>query len=347
MRVRLEDQNGFALVLALLALMVLAGIVSAALAAGLGQVRAANRAGEVLARQTWARGSVETAIQGARGWSPTVVGDAAIEIFRDTVGAYGERRVLDLRVSAEFHLLIGEAVVGNGVPMRYVRVAWWMDPEYRVGMHRAVLEARSVTISPGGQVHSDALLGARPGVPACGISGVLRDAFGSPGTPASGPLPTPPEWGSTEEDPADDGGVSLGRFDAAMLEELADGRLPSNGNSAPACPGCWSGLVYASGGILVFERGAGVLIVDGDLVVPAGSSWTGLVIVEGDATLADGSLVTGLLRAGGSISMEAGASVDGSACAALEALRNATVLARPLALPGRSSAGPVVPAGRW
>ena len=338
------DRNGFALVLALLALMVLAGIVSAALAAGLGQVRAANRAGEVLARQTWARASVDEAIQEVRGWSPAVLGDPAIEIARDTVGAYGERRVLDLRISAEFHLFIGEAAVGNGVPMRSVRVVWWMDPEYRVGVQRAVVEARSVTISSGGRIRSDALLGARQGVPACGLSEMLRNAFGNPGIPASGPLPNPPEWGSTG-DSVGNGGMRLGWFDAAMLEEFADGGVSSGANPATGCPGCWSGLVFGSGGTRVDGRGAGVLIVNGDLVVSAGSSWTGLVIAEGDVTLAGGSLVTGLLRAGGSITVEAGASVDGSACAALEALRNATVLARPVDLPGRASAGPVVPAG--
>ena len=162
--------------------------------------------------------------------------------------------------------------------------------------------------------------------------------------PASGPLPSPPEWGSTG-DSVGHGGMRLGWFDAAMLEEFADGVVSSGANPAPGCPGCWSGLVFGSGGTRVDDRGAGVLIVNGDLVVSAGSSWTGLVIAEGDVTLAGGSLVTGLLRAGGSITVEAGASVDGSACAALEALRNATVLARPVDLPGRASAGPVVPAG--
>ena len=343
---RAEDRNGFALVLALLALMVLAGIVSAALAAGVGQVRAANRAGEVLARRTWAKGSVDAAIQDVRGWSRAVLGEAPVKIAGDTIGAYGSRRVLDLRVAPEFHLFIGEAKVGRGVPMRYVRVVWWMDPESRVGAHRAVAEGRNVTISSGAQVRADSLLEGLPGVPACGLSPVLGDAFGRGGVPAGGPLPEPPEWGSGD-DAGDRGGLGLGRFGIAMLEESADRTLHSGGTPGPTCPGCWLGLVFGRGDSRLLERGAGVLVVDGDLVVSAGSSWTGLLIATGDVTLANGSHMAGLLRAGGSVVVESGASVEGSACAALEALRNATALARPLPLPGRSSAGPVVPAGGW
>lgn len=340
------DRKGFALVLALLALMVLAGIVSAALAAGAGQVRAASRAGEVLARQTLARGGVDAAIQSTRGWSQAMLGEAPIELSRDTIGAYGSRRVLDLRIAPEFHLFVGEAKVGRGVPMRYVRVAWWMDPESRVGAHRAVAEAPTVTISSGAQVRADSLLEGLPGVPACGHSSILADAFGRGGVPASGPLPEPPEWGSGD-DVDDHGGLRLGRFDIAMLEVSADHSLSPGGSAGPTCPGCWLGLVFGSGDAQLVESGAGVLVVDGNLVMSPGSSWTGLLIAAGDVTIANGSRMAGLLRAGGSLVVESGASLAGSACAALEALRNAAPLARPLPVPGRPTAGPVVPAGGW
>lgn len=340
------DRKGFALVLALLALMVLAGIVSAALAAGAGQVRAASRAGEVLARQTLAKGGVDAAIQSTRGWSQAMLGETPIELSRDTIGAYGSRRVLDLRIAPEFHLFVGEAKVGRGVPMRYARVVWWMDPESRVGAHRAVAEAPTVTISSGAQVRADSLLEGLPGVPACGLSPILADAFGRGGVPASGPLPEPPEWGSGN-DVDNRGGLRLGRFDTATLEVSADHLLPPGGSLGPTCPGCWLGLVFGRGDAQLVESGAGVLVVDGNLVMSPGSSWTGLLISAGDVTLANGSRMAGLLRAGGSLLVESGASLAGSACAALEALRNATSLARPLPVPGRSTAGPVVPAGGW
>lgn len=345
MRVQPDGPNGFALVLALLALMVLAGIVSAALAAGLGQVRAANKAGEVLARQSWARGSVDAVIQTARGWSTAVVGEGAIEVYRDSIGNYGNRRVLNLRIAPEFHVFIGEAAVGRGVPMRHIRVAWWPDPETRISGHRAVLEGQTVTISPGAQVRSASSLDDRPGVPGCGRSPILAEVFGGT-VPLSGPLPQSPEWGAGTDVP-DDAGLRLGNFSVSMLEEFADRRLPSGGSLTPLCTGCWSGLVFAIGSTELRGQGAGVLVVDGDLTLGSGSVWTGLLLASGEVTLTDGSGAVGLVRAGEALTVESGASVDGSACAAVEALRAAMSLARPLAMPGRSSAGPVAPAGVW
>lgn len=341
-----EERGGFALVLALLALLVLAGIASAALAAGWGQVRAANRAGEVLARQTWARTGVDAAIESARGWSSAVPGGPPVELSRDTVGTWGRRRVLDLRIAPEFHLFVGEAAVSDGAAMRHIRVAWWMDPESRVAGHRAVLEGETVTISSGAQVMSASFLDERPAaVPACGGSPILARAFAPPGVLLSGPLPQLPEWGGGGlPDQAD---LRLGRFTESMLKEFADREPFSQGAPRPICPSCWSGLVFDSRSSRLFEEGAGVLAVGGDLTLVSGSSWTGLVLAAGDVTVEGGSRVVGLLRAGGALTVEAGAVVDGSACAALEALRNLTSLARPLPVPGRPSAGPVAPGEGW
>ena len=344
MRAIPDDRRGFALVLALLALMVLAGIAAAALAAALGQLRAAGSAGRVLGGQTGATASVEEAIEGTRGQPASVVGGPAVEMSRDTVGSDGMRRALDLRIAPEFHLLVGEASWDGGVPTRYARVVWWLDPEARVGGHRAVLEAAAVVVAPGSRVRTDLILQERPGVPGCSHLPLLAQAFGHPGSLLNGALPQPPEWGAGSDDPDFDR-VRLGRFSASMLDSLADARLSGDGRLVPACAGCWSGLVFGSGAAHLLQQGAGVLAVDGDLTVEAGASWTGLLLAAGDLTMASGSRITGLLRAGGTLTVAPGVEVDGSACAAIEALNRATSLARLLPLPGRTSAGPVSPAG--
>ena len=344
MRAIPDDRRGFALVLALLALMVLAGIAVAALAAALGQLRAAGRAGRVLAGQTGATASVEEAIDRTRGLPASVVGGPAVELSRDTIGSDGMRRVLDLRVAPEFHLLVGEASWGGAVPTRYARVVWWLDPEARIGSHRAVLEAVTVAVAPGSSVRTDLILSERTGVPGCRHYPTLAQSFAGPGPFLSGALPQPPEWGAGSDAPDFDR-VRLGRFSASMLDGLADARLSGDGRLVPACPGCWSGLVFGSGSAQLLQQGAGVLVVDGDLTLDTGSTWTGLLLVAGDLILANGSRVTGLLRAGGALTVASGAQVDGSACAAIEALNRAASLARPLPLPGRVSAGPVSPAG--
>ena len=339
-----DDRRGFALVLVLLALLVLAAIASAAFAAALGQLRAAGMAGRVLATQTAAAASVEEAIQVTRGRTTAVVGGGAQEILLDTMAGGGTRRVFDLRVSPEFHLLLGEAAFDGGVPARYATVVWWMDPEARVGAHRAVLEASTVQVAQGARIRTDLIMSGLPGVPGCAHSATLARSFGRSGSLVEGPLPGPPEWGAGSGAPGL-GGVQLGRFDAAALDGLASARLTAAGRVAPACPACWSGLVHGTGAVRLIEAGAGVLVVDGDLVLAGGASWTGLLLVAGDLTVADGSRVTGLLRAGGTLTVAAGAAVNGSACAALEAFNRATSLFRPRPLPGRASAGPVPPAG--
>ncbi len=332
--------------LALLALLVLAGIASAALAAALGQLRAASRAGRVLAGQTAARAGVEVAIDVSRGEPRAALGGAAVELLRDSAEIHGVRRVLDLRIGPEFHLLVGEAGPGGGVGARHARIVWWMDPEARVGGHRAVLEATTVAVAQGIRVRTDLVLGERPGVAACADSPALARSFARQGSLLSGALPEPPEWGAGSDAPDFDR-VRLGRFSAPMLGRLADARLSGDGRVVPACRGCWSGLVFGSGAALLREEGAGVLVVDGDLTLERGSAWTGLLLVAGDLDVEPGARVTGLLRAGGTLAVASGAGVDGSACAALEALGRATSLARPLPLPGRASAGPVSPAGGW
>lgn len=343
MHVIADDRRGFALVLALLALMVLAGIASAALAASLGQLRAAGKAGRVLDGETGAAASVEEAIDRMRGQPASVVGGPAVEILRDTVGSGGMRRALDLRVATEFHLLVGEASRGGGIPVRHARVVWWLDPEARVGGHRAVLEAAVVAVAPASRVRTDLILSERPGIPGCRDLPALVQSFGRPGLIVSGTLPEAPEWGAGSDGPDFDR-LRLGRYSARMLDGLADARLSGDGRLVPACPGCWSGLVFGSGPSQLREQGAGVLVVDGDLTVDAGSSWMGLVLVAGDLIIASGSRVTGLFRAGGTLTVASGAVIDGSACAAIEALNGAASLARPLPLPGRVSTGPVPPA---
>ena len=338
-----RDVMGFALVAVLLALMLLAGIATAAVVAAVGQVRAAGMAGRVLAGRAAARGGVERVLAEVRGRPGAAVGNSAVELMAGSMGALGSWRVYDLRLTREWHVLVAEADLGGGlrVRVRDARVVWWMDPESRVGTHRAVVESDSVAVAPAARILADSLLAGRRGVADCDSLPLFALAARGGLFGTAGGLPQPPEWGEGG-DGADFKALRLGWFGRSMLAALADHNV-SGGVTAPGCAGCWSGLVFGSGGIRVSGSGAGVLVVDGDLVLGNGSSWTGLVLVSGSVTFEPGSALLGLLRVGGGVTLTGNSVVDGSMCAALEALSAATSLARPIPMPARSWLGPVPP----
>ena len=339
---QLRSEDGFALALVLMALVVLAAIATAAAVAAVGQLRAAGMAGRVISARAAALGGVERILAGTVGTPGAEVGGAAVDMAADSLGGTGLRRVRDLRISREFHFLVGEAALDGGARVRVARVVWWMDPESRVAGHRAVVESASVSASADAFLLADSVLAGRPGVAACDSVELLADTMGADTVPATGALPSPPEWGAGSDGPAFEG-PRIGWLGAAMLAALADLDLSGGGALAPGCPGCWSGLVFGSGRVRVVGPGMGVLAIDGDLVVESGVAWTGLVLASGDVVLEPGSKLLGLLRAGGEVTLGTDAGVDGSACAALEALKAATSLSRPIALPGRSWIGPLPP----
>lgn len=127
--VRLQGGEGFALVLVLLALTLLAAIATAALAAAIGQLRAAGARGSVFTGHTGARDAVEMALGTTRGLAASQVGDSAHELLDRPFGRDGSQRVGDLRLSREIHVFIGDAVEDGGTPVRKGRLIWWMDPE--------------------------------------------------------------------------------------------------------------------------------------------------------------------------------------------------------------------------
>lgn len=322
-------REGFALALVLLALLALLGIASAAVAAAMAQVRAASVAGQLLAARAAARSGVETVLASTVGVPAASVGGPSVELAADTFRNNGSWMVLDLRLSTEMHLLGGVATTGGGVAYRHWRAVWWMDPDARVAAHRAVVESAGASVAAGARIESALLLGSRLQVAACGERPVLHGVFGGSGFPRTGPLPGSP-----------DRAHRLGLLSWPVLESLAAANLSSGAAPASLCPSCWQGLVVGSGAVEWTGAGRGVLVVDGDLLLGAGASWTGLVLVAGDAVLQDGAKVTGLLRAGGRAVLESGAVVDGSACAALSGLASASALQRPLALPGAYWAEP-------
>ena len=334
--------EGFALVLVLLALMVLAAIATAAAVAAVGQLRAAGMAGRVMSARAGALGGVERVLAETRGPPDAEVGEEAVEMAADSLGEAGQWRVLDLRLEREFHLLIGEAALGGGVPIRVARIAWWMEPESRVAAHRAVVESGAVAVAAGARVLADALLAGRRGLAACDDVPFLVDTIGGGPVPPTGGLPQPPEWGAGDDGPSFQE-MRFGWFDRPTLAALADLDLSGGGTLVPGCPDCWSGLVFGSDQVRVEGSGAGVLAVDGNLAFASGVAWTGLVLASGAVTFETDAALLGLVRAGGTVTLGDGAVVDGSACAALEALRNAASLLRPIPLPGRSWIGPVPP----
>ena len=257
-------------------------------------------------------------------------------------GGVGVWRVRDLRISREFHLLVGEAELAGGVPIRVARIAWWMEPESRIAGHRAVVESASVTVSTGARLLADSVLAGRRGFAACDGVALLADTLGGGVFSTTGVLPPPPEWGAGSDGPAFDG-LRLGWLGAARLAAVADLDLSGGGVLDPGCTDCWSGLVFGSGQVRVVGSGAGVLAIDGDLAFAGGAAWTGLVLVSGDMVFESGASLLGLLRVGGEVTLAANTEMDGSACAALEALNAAPSLLRPVTLPGRSWMGPVPP----
>ncbi len=338
-----SGQSGFALVLALLALLVLAGIASAAVAASVGQMRAATMAGKVLSARTGARGGLDIRFQQARGTPGTELGSAAMVLDSGTFGHQGTWRVRELRLAREFHLFIGEGEVGDGVPMREARVAWWPDPLARTASHRAVVEADSLAMGLAASVRTDSILATRAGMEGCDELATLPDFPLAQHLMAYASLPSPPEWGSAGN--AGFADLRLGWFSEPLLAELAD-HVPHRGTFGTlGCNRCWRGLVHSRGDLLLTGQEAGILTVHGSLRLQAGASWTGLVLASGDVDLEQGATIVGLVRAGGSVALADGSVIDGSACAAYNALREALTLARPIPLPGRSWAGPVPPAG--
>lgn len=333
-------EEGFALVLVLLALLVLAGIATAAAVAAVGQLRAAAMAGRVAYGRAAALGGVERVLAETRGLPQSVAGGAGVEMAVDSIGGHGLRRVHDIRIEREFHLLVGEAELDGGVSIRVARVAWWMEPESRVAAHRAVVESASVVAAASAQVLNDSLLTGRRAVAPC--DQVLADTTDGGPVLATAGLPEPPEWGAGDDGPSFEA-MRLGWFDRPTLAALADLDLSGGGTHTPDCPACWSGLVFGSERVRIAGPGAGVLAVDGDLVLASGVAWTGLVLASGDVTIETDGRLSGMLRAGGTVTLAENATVDGSACAALAALESADSLLRPIPLPGRSWIGPIPP----
>ena len=339
-RTRAHAEAGFALVLALLALLLLAGIASAALAASVGQVRAATMAGKVLSARTGARAGLETLFRNRRGTPRSLVDGGAVVLDSGTFAPEGTWRVRELRLAQELHLFIGEGRIADGVIMREARVAWWMDPATRLRSHGAVVESVSLEMGTGAEIRTDSTVAHRAGMSECDEPAALSGLAAAP--PAHAALPGPPEWGGGADGPpfAD---LRLGWFSNDMLADLADHALAGGSLGRATCDGCWLGLVHSRGDLLLTGRPSGVLAVDGNLRLVPGARWTGLVLVAGDMALEDESAVVGLVRAGGSVTLADGAVIDGSFCAAYHALGTAASLARPIPLPRRSWAGPVPP----
>lgn len=339
-RTTARAQAGFALVLALLALLVLAGIASAALAASVGQVRAATVAGKVLLARTGARAGLENLFRHRRGAPQSRVDGGAVVLDSGTFAPQGAWRVHELRLAREFHLFIGEGRFADGVTMREARVAWWMDPAARIHAHGAVVESISLEMGTGAEIRTDSVLANPAGTAGCDE---LAAASGFAAAPlAHAALPGPPAWGGGADGPsfAD---LRLGWFSNRMLADLADHAPVGGSLGTTACDGCWLGLVYSRGDLVLTGREAGVLAVDGSLRLAPGASWTGLVLVARDVALEDNSAVVGLVRAGGTVALADGSMIDGSVCAAYSALGAAASLVRPIPFPRRSWAGPVPP----
>lgn len=333
-----EGREGFALAMVVLALFVLTGIALAAVVAATGQLRAANMAGQVLTARVASRAGLDRVIAETRGLATSAAGGTGVQLASDRTGVGGSWRVIDYRVSPEFHVFAGEATVRGSVSFRELRPVWWIDPEARVTAHAAVVEGDDLVVAPGGRIQTDGLLAARIGFEACGHRAALARAFGRQAFPPAGPLPGSGPWRNHGED---EPRIGLGLLHDSELFRAADSQF----RSKRGCADCWQGLVVGRGDVEVTDAGRGVLAIDGSIVFEPGGSWTGIVMASGSVLVQSGAEITGLVRGGGRVEVADGGVVDGSACAALTAMESARAMYRPIPVSGPVWAAPFVDPG--
>ena len=80
-------------------------------------------------------------------------------------------------------------------------------------------------------------------------------------------------------------------------------------------------------------EGQGVLSVQGSLRLSGAARFEGVVLVGGDLIVEEGARLVGMERVAGSVRLLSGGRIDGSACAAVRALRPIVTLRAPIPLP--------------
>jgi hypothetical protein len=138
----------------------------------------------------------------------------------------------------------------------------------------------------------------------------------------AGPAP-----GTTPVHPPPVAEPAVGPFPLEELARLVPGIGPSDTTFVPQLHGAVGAVE------LVGWSGAGVLAVDGELVIGEGSTFRG-IIVAGRLRISAGGAAIGAARVGEFVRVEAGGSIAGSPCVVENATGNIRILLRPQAVPG-------------
>jgi hypothetical protein len=120
---------------------------------------------------------------------------------------------------------------------------------------------------------------------------------------------------------------AVGPFPLEELAGMAPGVGPSDSTFAPLLHGA-VGAVELRG-----WSGAGVLAVDGEVVMGEGSIFRGIIVAR-RLTLRSGASAIGAARVGEFVRVEGGGSIAGSPCLVENATRNIRILRRPQPVPG-------------
>ncbi len=244
-----------------------------------------------------------------------------------------DSRIVHRRLGPEWHLLEAAAIARTPwgrAREGAVRAAWILDPLARIAGVPAVLEHGGRLEVGEGSVVDGSSFGEPPeGSPAgaCAPYRAALDAVAARGgvrgaerlRPGPGAGRAPP--GSPDSYARTPGiGLLSGSAVAALLEA-----------------GGGTGGATASGGLTLdgVER-KGIVVVDGDLSLRAGSSLRGVVLVGGDLELAEASRILGWARVRGGVRLRRGTRISGSGCAVGVALERALPRATPVFPPGGS-----------
>jgi len=120
---------------------------------------------------------------------------------------------------------------------------------------------------------------------------------------------------------------AVGPFPLEELARLAPGIGPSDTTFTPQLHGAVGAVE------LVGWSGAGVLAVDGEVVLGEGSTFRGIIATR-RLTITTGGSAIGAARVGHFVRVEAGGSVAGSPCVVENAAGNIRILLRPQPVPG-------------
>jgi len=207
-------------------------------------------------------------------------------------------RVSATRLSPEVALLMADGF-GLQTPESRGRVLWAPHADSRLRARTGWLQSPSpVLVAPGGE------MGVYDGTPC-----------------AAGPVPLPrPGWAAPE------GWGTRPRLGPVPLEHLAS-RLPS---LVPGEIGVDSAVFAAvPGSARVSGHAAGVMVVQGSLVLTPGAVLEGWVFVAGDLLLEGGARFRGLADVGGVLRVDASGAVLPDPCAGIGALAASIPWRRP------------------